>query len=88
MEGHQVDILRDSGDDGAADDIGVAVEELGVGSDDEVCPEIQRLLQDWRAEGVVDGHDSALALRGMSQLSRGSDVGDAQQWVGRGLHQE
>ncbi len=52
-----------AGDDGAADDVGVAAEVLGRRVHDEVGAELERPLVDRRGERVVDGDERALRLR-------------------------
>ena len=50
--------------------------------DDDVCAEVERLLQVRRREGVVDDEDRACGVGG---LGRGADVDDVQERVRRRL---
>ncbi len=69
-------------DDGAADDVAVAVEVLGRRMNDEVGPQSERLLPGRRQKRVVD-HDQRA-----TRLAKGGarfDVGDAQKRIARRL---
>ena len=68
--------------DGAADHVGVAAEVLRRRVDDEVGAERERLLQERRGEGVVDGEQRAGRVR---RVGGAADVDDVQQRVRRRL---
>ena len=70
------------GDHRPADDVGMAVQELGGGVDDEIRPEGDRLLQGRRQEGVVDHRQRAHGLRVRGDAA---DIHDPHQRVARRL---
>ena len=81
---HPADPLR-RGDDGAGDDVGVAVEVLRGAVQLDVETSLQRPVVHRRGEGVVDdGDDPPLPAEGGHRLQ----VGDLQEGVGQALHQE
>ena len=49
---------------------------------DDIGAELQRLLQRWRQEGVVDDDKRADGMRGLRHVAY---IGDSQQWIGRCL---
>jgi hypothetical protein len=63
----------------------VAADEFGGAVHDYVRAECQRLLQQWRREGVVDADDCPGVAAGGAQ---GGKVGDVEQRVGGGLQPE
>ncbi len=74
-------VLRVEGAD-AHDNVGVAVDVLGNGVDDDVGTVVEWILDVWGEEGVVnDNHDAVL----VGNIGDGADVDEAEGWVGWGL---
>lgn len=64
------------------DDVGVAVDVLGDGVDDNVGTVVEWVLDVWGEEGVVDNdHDAVLVCL----LGNGTDVDETESWVGWSL---
>lgn len=68
-------------DDGSHDHVRVAVDILGAGVDDDVCPEGQRPLEVGAHEGVVHHHEDFRVVF-LGSLADSSDVNDLQQRIG------
>ena len=66
----------------AGDDVGVAAQPLGGRFDDQVDPELERLAEVGRGEGVVDDHRGAMA---MGELGEPPEVCHHDAGVGDGL---
>lgn len=66
----------------AHDDVAVAIDVLGDAVDDDVGPEVERVLDVGRQEGVVDDDEDAM-LVGLGD--NGADIDEAESRVGRAL---